>query len=80
MGGKLMIVQTPNGKAPRVTRGFINTKRRLRNISMLIRTQPECNRTLVSSDPRRARESNPSGCKTTRRFADAVQYPLAIPS
>jgi hypothetical protein len=32
------------------------------------------------SDPRRARESNPSGCKPLDRLADGVQYPLAIPS
>ena len=80
MGGDAPKECPKKAKAPRVTRGFVNTKRRLRNIFRIVRVQAERKRTLVSSDPRRARESNPSGCKTTRRFADAVQYPLAIPS
>src|SRR5260370_28319499 len=30
---------------------------------------------MVSSDPRRARESNPSGCKTIRKFGDRRDVP-----
>ena len=53
----------PRNQKPRITRGFVDTKRRLRNIFMLVRIQSESKRTLVSSDARRARELNPSGCK-----------------
>ena len=62
------VIDGEKAKAPRVTRGFLDTKRRLRNISMVVRVQAECKRTLVSSDPRRARELNPSWLQNHSTF------------
>ena len=50
-------------QSPEDHSGLSDTKRRLRNTFRIARVQVDCNRTLVLSDARRARELNPGGCK-----------------
>ena len=55
-----------NAKAPSIARGFHRYRTPSARHYYDRALTAVVNKTLVSSDPRRARESNPSGCKTTR--------------
>ncbi len=55
-------------KAPSINSGLPDTERRPRNTSRIICLPTKGKKTLVSSDPRRARELNPSGCKAYSTF------------